>query len=63
MITNNKVTELFCIADVFCKKINSEINKYAILPSTEGIKRRNRSKNRDVLPVELFFRVALPANL
>ncbi len=34
MITEDKVTELFCIADDFCKEFNSEIKKNAILPST-----------------------------
>ena len=44
MITEDKVTELFCVADDFCKEFNSEIKKNAILPSTDGIKRRHRAR-------------------
>lgn len=43
MITEDKVTELFCIADDFCKEFNAEIKKNAVLPSKDGKKRRNRA--------------------
>lgn len=43
MITEDKVTEIFCIADDFCKKFNEEIKKNAVLPSADGKKRRNRA--------------------
>ena len=36
MITEDKVTELFCIADDFCKEFNAEIKKNAVLPSKDG---------------------------
>lgn len=43
MITEDKVTELLCIADNFCKEFKAEIKKNAVLPSKDGKKRRNRA--------------------
>ena len=43
MITEDKITDLFCIADDFCKESEAEIQKNAVLPSPDGKKRRNRA--------------------
>ena len=43
MLTEDKITELFCIADDFCKEFDAEIKKNAVLPSADGKKRRNRA--------------------
>ena len=43
MLTEDKITELFCIADDFCKECDAEIKKNAVLPSTDGKTRRNRT--------------------
>ena len=40
-ITNNKITEFFCVADDFCKEYDSELGKMA-LPSPDGEKHRRR---------------------
>ncbi len=41
MITKDKITEIFCIADEFCKEFELEINKIGI-PENEKGKHRNR---------------------
>lgn len=41
MITQDKVIEIFCIADDFCKEFDAEIKKHQ-LPGTKSAKRRNR---------------------
>ena len=40
-ITKDKITDIFCIIDDFCKEYDSETTKMA-LPSPEGCKRRKR---------------------
>ena len=42
MLTNDKITEIFCIADDFCKEFAHEIKKLKMLPEGDK-KRRNRS--------------------
>ena len=42
MLTKDKVTNIFCLADDFCKEYEAEVKKHQFLP-TDGIKRRNRS--------------------
>ena len=63
MITEDKVTELFCNADDFCKEFNAEIKKNAVLPSEDGKKtpqpsrkdERCRDHNHHAgLPLQLF---------
>ena len=39
MITKDKITEIFCIADDFCKEFDVEIAKLA-LQEPDGIKHR-----------------------
>lgn len=41
MITKDKITEIFCIADDFCKEFEVELDKIG-LPKQENTKRRNR---------------------
>lgn len=43
MITEDKVTEIFCIADDFCKEFYAEIEKHALPEPSDGKKRRNRA--------------------
>lgn len=40
MITEDKITEIFCIADDFCKYFSSELKKHQI---ADGKKHRNKS--------------------
>lgn len=44
MITTDKITEIFCTIDEFCKKFDEEIKKNPVseLPSADGKRRRNR---------------------
>ena len=46
MITTDKVTEIFCILDEFCKNLDAELTKNLhIVPIDEGYKRmRNRKE-------------------
>ena len=41
MITKDKITEIFCIADDFCKEFESEIDKIR-LPNDTKCKHRRR---------------------
>ena len=38
MLTQDKVTEIFCIIDDFCKEFLKETKKYKTLPSKDGKK-------------------------
>ena len=38
MITENKVTEIFCMADEFCKVFDAQMAKYTVMDSK---KRKN----------------------
>ncbi len=40
MITEDKITEFFCLADDFCKYFSSELEKHQL---TDGKKHRNNS--------------------
>ncbi len=44
MITNNKIIEIFCAIDEFCKNFDAEIEKNLLkgLPKSDGKQRRNR---------------------
>jgi len=42
MLTPDKITEIFCITNDFCKENANKISKKQILPS-DGKKNRNRS--------------------
>lgn len=49
MITENKITEIFCIADDFSKKIEVEMAKNA-LASPPNVPKRKRKRMRSVEP-------------
>ena len=42
MLTPDKITEIFCIADDFCKEFAQEVKKHQLRPD-DGNKCRNRS--------------------
>jgi len=42
MLTDDKIIEIYCIADDFCKELSQEIKKLKKLPEDDK-KRRNRS--------------------
>ena len=42
MITESKVTEIFCIADDFCKEFEVEMSKNALSSSADATKRRRK---------------------
>jgi hypothetical protein len=41
MLASGKITEIFCIADEFCRKFNEEVKKLQKLPEN-GMRHRNR---------------------
>ena len=47
MITESKVTEIFCIADDFCKEFEVEMAKNALPSSPEAPKRRRKRMMSD----------------
>ena len=42
LLTKDKITEIFCLADDFCKEYSAEIDSHKKLPTCEGKKTRNR---------------------
>ena len=47
MITTDKVTEIFCILDEFCKNLDAELTKNLhIAPIDEGYKRTRNRKGK-----------------
>ena len=57
MLTLDKITEIYCIADDFCKEFANEIKKLKKLPEC-GKKRRNRSceiSESEIMTILLLF--------
>lgn len=57
MLTKDKITEIFCIADDFCKEYDIEIKKHQIAPN-DGKKRRNRHctmSDSEIMTILLYF--------
>jgi hypothetical protein len=57
MLTPDKITEIFCIADDFCKEYASEVKKHQTLPS-HGKKCRNRPcemSDAEIITILLCF--------
>jgi len=57
MLTNDKITEIFCIADDFCKEFAQEFKKLKKLPE-DGKKHRNRScemSESEIMTILLLF--------
>ena len=57
MLTQDKITEIYCIVDDFCKEFAQEIKNLKTLPDT-GKKRRNRScemSDSEIITILLLF--------
>jgi hypothetical protein len=57
MLTPDKITEIFCIADDFCKEFAEDVKKHQI-SSGNGIKRRNRPcamSDSEIMTILLCF--------
>lgn len=57
MITKNKITEFFCIADDFCKEFESEIDKKG-LPNDTKCKHRLRKwrmRKSEIITIMICF--------
>jgi len=57
MLTQDKITEIYCIADDFCKEFAQELKKLQMLPE-DGKKHRNRScemSDSEIMTVLLLF--------
>ncbi len=57
MISNDKITEIFCVLDDFCKEIDEIINQNMILENTSKKKRNRKSKISDseVITIMILF--------
>ncbi len=57
MISNDKITEIFCVLDDFCKEIDQIINQNTILENTSKKKRNRKSKMSDseVITIMILF--------
>ena len=58
MITKDKVTEIFCIIDEFCKHFDAE-NAGNLLEDNSGVKRRRRAaslSDSEIMTILLYFR-------
>ena len=57
MITDYKITELFCIIDEFCKHFDAE-NAGNLLEDNSGVKRRRRQaslSDSEIMTILLYF--------
>jgi hypothetical protein len=57
MLTHNKIIEIFCIADDFCKQFSQEFKKHQITPKN-GKKHRNRPcemSDSEIMTILLLF--------
>ena len=57
MLTNDKIIEIFCMADDFCKNFSQEIKKHQLQPK-DGKKHRNRPcemSDSEIMTVLLLF--------
>ena len=57
MLTQDKITEIYCIADDFCKEFTREFKKLKTLSDT-GSKHRNRSceiSDSEIIKILLLF--------
>ena len=57
MLTKDKIIEIFCIADDFCKEYAQEVRKHKMLP-IDGKKRRNRCcemSDSEIITILLLF--------
>ena len=53
MITDYKVTEIFCAVDEFCKEFDKQIDKKSLM-SSDGKRRRYRKADRGYISPRLF---------
>lgn len=54
MITDDKVTEIFCTIDEFCKKLDVELQKNLKLPSSDGSGHRRRNRKGQLSDSEIM---------
>lgn len=55
MITEDKITEIFCIADDFCKEFDAELAKNSIQSTSEAPKRRRKRMMSDAEVVTILI--------
>ncbi len=57
MITESKVTEIFCIADDFCKEFDTELAKKSVTSTKESPQRRRKRMMSDseIITILLCF--------
>ncbi len=55
MITESKVTEIFCIADDFCKEFEVEMSKNALSSSADATKRRRKRVMSDAEVITILI--------
>ena len=56
MITENKVTEIYCMADDFCKVIDAQMEKYTIQPRNKRKYHRDSTLSKaEVMVIMILF--------
>ena len=64
MLTGDKITEIFCITDEFCKKSDEEVKNLKKLPH-DGIRRRNRyceMSDSEIITVLMLYHLGVFKN-
>ena len=55
MLTEDKVTEIFCMADDFCKFFDAMTAKYTLKPTGKRKYHRNSTMSMDVMSCDKTF--------
>jgi hypothetical protein len=64
-LTTDKITEIYCITDDFCKEFSKEIKKYQIHPD-DGKRHRNHSfamSDAEIITIMICFHYGSFCNL
>ena len=55
MITKDKITEIFCIADDFCKEFELETDKIGLSEKSKGCHRQCRMSKSEIMTIFNLF--------
>ena len=60
MFTDDKITEIFCLADDFCKFFDSQVKKYTLTDLSGSENKRKYHREPTMSKVEIMLIMILP---